>query len=179
MTLKNLKIQSSLIAILALFWFNGAVFAHSISSTFTTIEWNDGDGSLEIIVQGHSHELEILFSLEVGEKISFLDDNSFERLQEAAGKVLLSDITILVDDSRTPVKLNYIGLELKGQTVFAYLEANLPKAPESMLVSNLMFVGVMPGQVNTVMGVVGGKRRAEDIHADNRSAFLDFITAEN
>ena len=86
---------------------------------------------------------------------------------------MLRDIRIIADEEE-PLVFTYIGLEMKGQTVYAYMEADLQNAPEKLTVSNEMFLRLVPGQINRVMAVKGKERRGDDVTAEKPVVSLDF-----
>lgn len=155
-----------------LFLFANPLFAHNVYSTFTRIDWNRGDGSIEVIMQTHSHELETKLSLIAGERLSFLEDEDFFKLQAAMSPYARESITIIIDGE--PVALDYIGMENQNQTIFVYLEADWPTQPKTIEFMNTMLLDDLPGQINSVMAVVNGERRGEDITRNSGPADFSF-----
>lgn len=145
--------------------------AHSVYATFTQVEWNHQDGSIELIINLHSHELETKLSLMHGRQLSYLNEEDFDELNKAAGDYLLANIALTLDD--TLINLNYLGSESDGQNVTLYMEADWPTAPQKIRIMNAMFLNDLPGQTNSILAVVKDKREGGDIVRD--SGPLNFI----
>lgn len=146
--------------------------AHTAYSTFTRIDWNHNDSSIELVMQTHSHELETKLSLLSGERLSFLDDKDFYKLQAAMSPYARESITIRIDGKN--IDLDYIGMENQNQTIFVYLEANWPTPPKTIEFMNTMLLDDLPGQINSVMAVVNGERRGQDITQSSGPADFSF-----
>lgn len=135
--------------------------AHSVYASFTQIDWNSQDGSIELIIGLHSHELETKLSFVEGERLSFLEDEDFPTLNRAAGQYVLENIALTLDDQL--IELSYLGSETDGQNVTLYLEADWPKPPKTIQFMNAMFLEDLPGQTNSVLATVEKKRNGGDI----------------
>ncbi|TNE65223.1 MAG: hypothetical protein EP335_05905 [Alphaproteobacteria bacterium] len=146
--------------------------AHNVFATFTRIDWNASDHSVEFVIQLHAHELEARLSLDLGERLTFLEDADYPKLEKSVGHWALQAMDVKVDDK--PLPLTYLGMELKGQEVLLYMEADWPTPPKSLTVMNAMFLHDLPGQTNTVMAVVNGARKAGEIRADSDPLRLEF-----
>ncbi|NVJ69842.1 MAG: hypothetical protein HWE08_05780 [Alphaproteobacteria bacterium] len=146
--------------------------AHNIFATMTEIEWNDQDQSLEVIMQMHAEHLEARLSLDLGERLNFLNDSHFERLEAATAPLIAKHLEIIVNSQ--PVILSFLGLEFRGDEVFLYLETELESAPRYMEVMNSLFLDDLPGQVNSVMATVKGERQAADITSAAEPAEFNF-----
>ncbi|WP_417451730.1 DUF6702 family protein [Kordiimonas sp.] len=152
--------------------FSSAAVAHNVFTTFTTIEWNSGDKSIEMVMQTHAHELEALLSLNIGKRLTFLDDGDYARLEEAVKPAVDKMVALEVDGQL--VDITYLGMELQGQTVFLYMETKWVTAPKKITFMNAMFLDELPGQNNSVMATVGGIRRAGEIVADSGPVTMEF-----
>ena len=100
-------------------------------------------------MQTHSHELETKLSLISGERLSFLEDADFVKLQTAMSPYARQSMMLKIDGE--PIELDYIGMENENQTIFVYLEANWPTPPHSIEFMNTMLLDDLPGQTNSVM----------------------------
>lgn len=136
-------------------------WAHNVYSSFTRIDWNHNDGSIELVFQTHSHELEAKLSLILGERLSFLEDNDYTKLEAAMRPYVQENFALQVDGQT--IILDYIGMENVNQTIFVYLEANWPAKPTSIKFMNAILLEDLPGQINSVMAVVRGERKGGDI----------------
>ena len=146
--------------------------AHNVYSSFTRIDWNHNDGSIELVMQTHSHELETKLSMLSGERLSFLKDADFSKLQAAMAPYARQNITLKVDGQ--VIDLNYIGMENQNQTIFVYLEASWTTEPQRIEYMNAMLLDELPGQINSVMAVVKGQRRGADITQSSGPADFSF-----
>ncbi len=132
--------------------------AHSSFTSFTRIDWNAEDKSIELIIQMHAHELEAYLSEQAGERLSFLIEGDIAALEAAAGPAILENISLTLDSQK--VSPTFLGLELQGQTVFLYMESDWATAPKHLHFLNKLFFNIQPGQINSMMAVVNGHRQA-------------------
>lgn len=146
--------------------------AHNVYTSFSRIDWNASDGSIEVILQIHAHELETKLSLMADERLSFLEDADLPALEAAAAPLMARMIALEIDG--TPVPLGYLGLETDNQNVLLYLEADWPTAPTQLRFMNALFLEDLPDQVNSVLVVVKGERRGGDITAESGPIIVDF-----
>ena len=159
--LKNI-LSSLALPLLALsLLFAPSLSAHNVYSSFSQLDWNDADGSIELVMQIHSHELETKLSLLLDRRLSFLEDADFNTLQTATKNYVSNNIAVRLDD--TLVELIFLGIETDGQTVIAYLEADWPNKPQQLEFMNSIFLEDIPGQVNSVIATVMGTRKGGDI----------------
>jgi hypothetical protein len=149
-----------------------AVFAHNVYTTFTTIEWNGADKSIELVLQLHAHELEAHLSLDLGERLTFLNEEDFPKLENAVGPLAKRMIALELDGSFT--ELTYLGMEMQGQTVFIYMETDWPTPPSTIKFMNALFLDELPGQNNSVMAKVDGVRKAGEIQSGTGPVTLQF-----
>lgn len=139
--------------------------SHNVYGSFSEIEWNASDSSIELVVQIHGHELETKLSILLDERLSFLEDSDFPVLEQATGEFLRETLFLQLDG--TPVDLIFLGIETDGQTVYAYLEQDWASAPASVEFMNSMFLDDLAGQVNSVLATVDGERQGGDILVDS------------
>jgi hypothetical protein len=132
--------------------------AHSSFTSFTRIDWNNQDKSIELVMQMHAHELEAYLSEEAGERLSFLVESDLPTLEATAGQAITKNITLKLDEKE--VIPAFLGLELQGQTVFLYMESDWEQTPRKLSFLNKLFFNVQPGQINSMMAVVNGQRQA-------------------
>ncbi len=149
----------------AIFLWPNATHGHNVYNSFSQIEWNPGDSSIELVVQIHSHELETKLSIQLDERLSFLEDADFPVLEQATGDFLKQNLFLQLDGQ--PVDLIFLGIETDGQTVYAYLEQDWENTPIAIEFMNSMFLDDLAGQVNSVLATVDGVRQGADILADS------------
>ena len=160
------------IPVAALVLLQTAAHAHNEYRSFSQLDWNDADGSIELVMQIHSHELETKLSLLLDERLSFLEDDDFEKLQTATHHYIFNNITLELDGK--PVTLLFLGMESDGQNATAYLEADWSEEPRTIKFMNSMFLEDLPGQINSVLGTVMGVRKGGDITATSGPVRFDF-----
>ncbi|WP_262695541.1 DUF6702 family protein [Kordiimonas aquimaris] len=148
------------------------LLAHNVYGSFTQIDWNNNDGSIELVMQTHSHELETKLSILSGERLSFLEDADFSKLQATMSLYARESIALKIDDQL--INLDYIGMENQNQTIFIYMEANWATVPKRIEYMNTMLLEELPGQTNSVMAVVNGQRRGADITQSSGPADFSF-----
>ena len=146
--------------------------AHNVYSSFTEIEWNAADKSIEVIVQLHGHELETKLSILLDQRLSFFDEENLPALETATGQYLQENMMLNLDGQ--PVELVFLGLETDGQSVIAYLEQDWPEAPQGLEFYNRVFLEDLPGQVNSVLATINGFRQGGDINIDSGSVSFVF-----
>lgn len=161
-----------LLALLFILIVSSPLLAHNVYSSFTQIDWNSNDNSIELVMQTHSHELETKLSILSGERLSFLEDADFSKLQAAMSLYARTSVTLKIDNQL--VDLEYIGMENQNQTIFIYMEANWATIPKHIQYMNTMLLEELPGQTNSVMAVVNGQRRGADITASSGPADFSF-----
>tara|TARA_R110002096_G_scaffold289328_3_gene483574 strand:+ start:47 stop:547 length:501 start_codon:yes stop_codon:yes gene_type:complete len=146
--------------------------SHNVYSSFTLIEWNSVDNSIESIIEIHAHELEAKLSVLLNERLTFLEDSDYRKLEAATAQYIPKHIQLTVDSVPTP--LTYLGMENEGQIIKVYLEADLAETPQALQFMNSILLDDLPGQVNTIVAIVDGKRVGGEITADTGPANFTF-----
>lgn len=152
--------------------FSFSALAHNVYRSFTLIEWNAADNSIEAVVELHAHELEAKLSILLNERLTFLEDADYSKLETATAQYAPKHIQLKIDDNIIP--LTYLGMESEAQIIKIYLEADLLAAPEKMTFMNSILLDDLPGQVNTVVAIVNGKRLGGEITADTDPVVFTF-----
>jgi len=135
--------------------------AHENNRSLSQLDWNDADGSVELVMQIHRHELETKLSLMLDQRLSFLTNDDFGTLETATRSYLATNVAVRVDDK--PVEMIFIGIEVVGETIIAYLETDWAEQPRSLGFMNSILLADLPGQINTVVASVNGVRTVGDI----------------
>ncbi|MFC3050750.1 DUF6702 family protein [Kordiimonas pumila] len=146
--------------------------AHNVFASITTIEWNESDNSIEAILELHGHELEAKLSFDKNERLSFLNDEDYDKLAAATKDYVSQNFHIDTNGNKIP--LTYVGMETKGQLVTIYMEASLPSAPNNIAIHNDILLDALPGQTNSVIVTIKGVRKGGDITADTGPLILSF-----
>ena len=145
---------------------------HNVYSSFTRVDWNNSDSSIEVVFEIFSHELEAKLSVMTGKRMTFLDDNDYETLAAAIPSYIEENLLIVSDGSVVP--LNYLGFEMQDQLVYMYLESDLSQPPKKVSVMNAALLDDLPGQTNTVMVVVNGDKQTADIREGTGPVTFEF-----
>ncbi|MEX0298469.1 MAG: DUF6702 family protein [Kordiimonas sp.] len=148
------------------------VIAHNVYSSFTSLEWNASDNSIEAVIELHAHELEAKLSVILNERLTFLEDADYSKLEKAAAQYIPQHVQLAADGIATP--LIYLGMESEGQIIRVYFEADLAKAPKRLEFMNSILLNDLPGQVNTVVARVHNERLGDEITADSGPAEFTF-----
>lgn len=161
-----------IVAMTCLTLFNSVTRAHEDYRSLSQLDWNDADGSVELVMQIHRHELETKLSLLLDQRLSFLTSGDFNKLEATTNSYLANNIAVRVDDN--PVDMIFLGLEAEDETVIAYLEADWPDQPRSLGLMNSIFLNDLPGQINTVLATVKSVRMSGDITAGSGPLRFNF-----
>jgi len=127
--------------------------AHRYHTSVTRLEYNEEERLVEITVQTFADDIEAALSKRGGESVR-LDST-------AKTNALLLDYFRNVVELRngdTGLELQWIGMELKGHSVWFYLQARMPKVLSRMTLSNRLLFDLFRDQVNIVNVFKGGKR---------------------
>lgn len=169
---QTIRLRHALVAAALMLLPLAAATAHNVYATFTSIEWNANDNSVELVMQMHAHELEAHLSLDLNERLTFLNEDDFPKLEAAVGPLVTSKTALELDGEYADI--NYLGMEMQGQTVFIYMETNWPEAPKSIKFMNALFLDELPGQNNSVMAQVNGVRKAGEILSGTGPVLMEF-----
>ncbi|UTW57053.1 hypothetical protein KFE96_09250 [Kordiimonas sp. SCSIO 12603] len=162
----------SLFSIIFLLFGTQPATPHNVYTSFTRIDWNARDNSIEVVFEIFSHELEAKLSVMADRRMTFLDDNDYEALSAAIPSYIEENLLILGDGKVVP--LSYLGFEMQDQMIYMYLEADLPEAPKKISVMNAVLLDDLPGQTNTVMAVVNGDKQTDDIREGTGPVTFEF-----
>lgn len=148
------------------------VRAHENYRSVSQLDWNDADGSVELVMQIHRHELETKLSLLLDQRLSFLTNGDFDKLEAATKGYLANNIAVQIDDNL--VEMVFLGVEAEGETIIAYLEADWPNQPQSLGLMNSILLDDLPGQINSVLATVKGVRISGEITAGSGPLRFNF-----
>ncbi len=119
--------------------------AHRYHTSVTRLEYNAEERLVEITVQTFADDIEAALGKRNGGTVR-LDST-------AKTNALLLDYFRNVVELRngdTELELEWIGMELKGHSVWFYLQARMPDVPSRMTLSNRLLFDLFPDQVNIV-----------------------------
>ena len=153
--------MSRLLCLVVFFLYSSGSYAHGVFSSFTRIDWNTSDNSIELVIEIQAHELEAKMSGLLDEQLTFLDVAHYSRLETATAGYIPKHIQLSVNQQ--PIQLEYLGMEIDRELVHIYMESTLKEAPKSITFMNSMLLDDLPGQTNSVLAAVNGKKKGADI----------------
>ncbi|MBC8031291.1 MAG: hypothetical protein H7Z16_14350 [Pyrinomonadaceae bacterium] len=128
--------------------------AHRYHTSVTRIEHNAEESLVEITVQTFADDIEAALSKRTGAGGVRLDSS-------AKTNALLLDYLRNVIQLKTGdagLELQWIGMELKGHSVWFFLQAKAPEGLSRLTLSNRLLFELFADQVNIVNVVKPGKR---------------------
>ena len=133
----------------------GAVSAHNFHASLTSGDYRPDTKSLEMIVVLNADDLEKAVRHQSGREIEI--DRTPDA--EAQARAYLTRNFELRAAGQKPVPLQWVGMEIKTNFVYIYVEAKLAEGLESLEIRNDVFRDLQPDQVNllTVKKPGGGK----------------------
>ena len=164
--------MTRILCLTALFLYTISSYAHDVFSSFTRIDWNTSDNSIELVIEIQAHELEAKISAIRNEQLTFLDPTHYNTLETATAGYVPKHIQLSVNGQH--IMLDYLGMEIERQLVRIYMESTLKEAPKSINFTNSMLLDDLPGQTNSVLVVVNGTKKGADITADSGPAIFTF-----
>ncbi|MCH6255972.1 hypothetical protein MLD52_05390 [Puniceicoccaceae bacterium K14] len=129
------------------------LYAHRQPEALTTIEYNQGTESTEIVHRLHAHDAEqVLLSLQ-SEKSSALDTLEGRALVALHVEKCFQIANV---ENGTVMLIKLLGAELEDDTLYVYQEYD-GVLPGDLKLRNDIFREYLPGQVNTVIILSGEK----------------------
>lgn len=127
--------------------------AHRYHTSVTRLEYNAEDHLVEITVQTFADDIEAAIKRRGARHV---------RLDSKATHALVLEYLRSVFEIRngeSSLELEWIGMELKGYTVWVYLQAKAPNGLSKTFLRNHLLFEVFADQVN-IVNVIGDGRRA-------------------
>jgi hypothetical protein len=153
--------------------------AHRYHTSVTRMEYNGQDKDVEITIQTFVNDVEDILSKRTGARVQLDAGKDAERkvydylrssleLQNPAGKS----------------ELQWVGMEIKGESLWVYATAQMPKGIAHTSVRNTFLFDLFNDQVNIVNVISGGKKTGLVLKGDVRCQMLDIdkdgrLTAES
>lgn len=123
-----------------------AAGAHGFHAAFTVIEQNPRTAALEIIHRIFAADLDLVLAARTGRAGLVAATPEAEKLID---DYIRDTFSLKTADGRA-LRLDWVGLKVEVDTVFAYQEVPAPGAVTGLVVANQMLVETHPGQINTV-----------------------------
>jgi len=130
-------------------------FAHRYHTSVTRLEYNAAERLAEITVQTFADDIEAAVSKRNGAAGKVRLDSS----KKTNALVLAYFRTALeLKNGDAELELQWIGMELKGYTVWIYLQAKAPEGLANTSLRNKILFDLFADQVNIVNVISNGKR---------------------
>jgi len=129
--------------------------AHRYHTSVTRLEYNAEERIVEITMQTFADDVEVALSKRNGTAGSVQLDSSPK--SNALLLAYLRDV-VLIKKGDAKLELQWIGMELKGHSVWFYLQAKAPEGLSRSSFSNRLLFEVFADQVNIVNVVSEGKK---------------------
>lgn len=126
--------------------------AHRYHTSVTRVEYNAEDHLVEITVQTFADDIEAALKRNGGGNVRLDSKTSNQLVLE----YLRRAFEIRTGDRK--LELQWIGMELKGHSVWVYLQAKAPSGLSRASIRNNLLFEVFPDQVNIVNVIAEGKR---------------------
>ncbi len=166
-TIINIALSLSLLVTLT-----ANIAAHNLYTSFTRIDWNENDNSLEVVIEMFAHELEAKLSLDTGKQMTFLNEADYNVLASILPEYIQNNFIIISDNSTT--NMTYLGFEVQNEVVYIYMESDLAQKPRKLTVMNAMLIDEFPGQINSITAAVGKKTQSEQIKKNGGPITFEF-----
>lgn len=127
-------------------------FAHRYHTSVTRLEYNVEERVAEITVRTFADDLEAILSKRTGKRV---------RVDGQAADTLVFGYlqsVFQVKSGAQEVELQWIGMELKGNTAWIYLQAKVPEGLLKTSLRNTFLFDLFQDQVNIVNVVDKGKK---------------------
>ena len=129
-------------------------FAHRYHTSVTRLEYKAEERLVEITVQTFADDVEAALSKRSGVRSVQLDPDS------KSNALLLQYLrsTIVLKNGDDELELEWIGMELKGHSVWFYLQAKAPKGLSKTTLSDRLLFDLFNDQINIVNIFNNGKK---------------------
>ena len=121
-------------------------WAHRQKQALTTITWNTKSKLLQV-----THELQAHDAEQVLARLGLINSPDITNLRARASLALYTQKHFKLRDlDGEAISLTILGAETDSTYAHIYLEAELPKAPEGLLITDTLLQNVFPDQINQV-----------------------------
>ena len=138
--------------------------AHSYFAALTRIDYNARAGTLEVIHRLHHHDVAAFLTVQAGGEPATGTERDVAEIERLLKPYLTAAFALEADGRLLP--LTWLGIDVDGEELTAYLEAPLARAPAVLAITNRILVDAFPGQRNTVVVTVPGARASALFSAD-------------
>jgi hypothetical protein len=128
-------------------------FAHKYHTSVTRLEYNAEERSVEITIQTFADDLENILGKRAGKSVSLDASKDAERLVFAYLRSVIE-----LKSGKGISELEWVGMEMKGGTVWLYVLAKMPEGLSKASVRNALLFDLFEDQVNIVNVWYDGKK---------------------
>lgn len=122
-----------------------AAFAHRAQTVLSTVMWNAGSSTLDVMHRLHGHDAEICLAMRAG-----LPQADISALRTQAQLMIYIEETFILADGASVLALSPLGADMEGEAVILYQECKLAAAPQSLTIDNRILRDVFENQTNLV-----------------------------
>lgn len=144
-------------ALIVLLSLAAAAMGHGFHSSLTSIDYNRASGSLEMVTVLSADDLESALRKQCGRPVEIDRSPDAESLTFAYIRRMLE-----VKQAGKPVPLRWVGMEVKTNFVYLYLEAKPPQGVEGLQIRDSVLQDLLPDQVNLLTLNKGPQGRSSD-----------------
>lgn len=119
------------------------LFAHGVHASLTSIDYNSESKSLEITMVMTADDVEAAIRKVAGKAVE-VDTPEGEKLVYA----YVAEKLQIRNRAGAPLKLKWVGQEVRTAKLTAYLEAPLPEGPAGLKIRDDLLFELLPDQVN-------------------------------
>lgn len=131
----------------------GVSSAHKYHTSVTRLEYNAEERSAEITIQTFTDDLRDILAKRAGRTVRLDGSRETDRL---VFDYLRSAFEL--KSVATNSELQWVGMEIKGETVWLYLMAKMPEGLSKASLRNALLFDLFDDQVNIVNILHGGKK---------------------
>ncbi len=140
------------LTILSLMLWSGEASAHRYHATISSVSFNDRTGSIEVIHQIFSHDVEYILSKYAGQTVQIGAEDMDDML-----RAYVENAFALYDKGGAPIPLEWVGAEIDVSNVWVYMERPDAMGLDGVSVRDELMVDLYEDQVNTVNLEQGGE----------------------
>jgi hypothetical protein len=128
--------------------------AHTFHTSLTRIDYNSEEKTAEITIQVFAHDLEKAIEKRAGKRVNL------EKSPDAIKLILayLSDRFVLKNKTGETKKLTWVGKEQSADSVWLYVETQMPEGFSGAMLANSLFFELANDQVNLVTSRFDGRK---------------------
>ncbi len=119
--------------------------AHRAQTVLSTVMWNAGGSTLDVMHRLHAHDAEVCLAIKTG-----VAQTDMSELRTQAQLMLYVEETFGLTDAGKPIALSPLGAEIQGEAVLLYQECRLAAAPQNLAIENRILRDVFENQTNLV-----------------------------